>query len=72
MTDRIWDWLGRRADGRIELKHGGPRLPWELNNKCTKLRPAVTRLTGQHPDAANVVTALDRLLGVGAGSIEWG
>lgn len=72
LTDRIWNWLGRRADGRIELKLGGPRAQWELNNKCTKLRSALTRLAGQYPGTTNVVTALDRLLGVGAGSIEWG
>jgi energy-coupling factor transporter ATP-binding protein EcfA2 len=72
LTDRIWNWLGRRADGRIELKLGGPRSPWELNNKCTKLRSAVTRIAVLYPGAANVVTALDRLLGIGAGSIEWG
>jgi energy-coupling factor transporter ATP-binding protein EcfA2 len=72
LTDRIWSWLGRRADGRIELKLGGPRLPWELNNKCSKLRSAVSRIAAQYPGALNVVTALDQLLGVGSGSIEWG
>lgn len=72
LTDRIWNWLGRHADGRIELKLGGPRSPWELNNKCTKLRSAVTRLAAHYPGAANVVIAFDRLLGVGSGSIEWG
>lgn len=72
LTDRIWTWLGRRADGRIELKLGGPRSPWELNNKCGKLRSAVGRIAGQHVGSAVVVAALDRLLGVGAGSIEWG
>ncbi|QTT87982.1 AAA family ATPase [Pseudomonas chlororaphis] len=72
LTDRIWVWLGRRADGRIELKLGGPRSPWELNNKCSKLRSAVARITGQYPGATDVVTTLDRLLGVGVGSIEWG
>lgn len=72
LTDRIWVWLGRRADGRIELKLGGPRSPWELNNKCSKLRSAVARITGQYPGATDVVTTLDRLLGVGVGNIEWG
>lgn len=72
LTDRLWSWLGRRADGRIELKLGGPRSPWELNNKCTKLRSAVERIAGQHAGAPDVVVALTRLLGVGAGTIEWG
>lgn len=72
LTDRIWTWLGRRTDGRIELKLGGPRSPWELNNKCGKLRSAVGRIADQYAGATDVVAALDRLLGVGAGSIEWG
>ncbi|HHW1632075.1 TPA: AAA family ATPase [Pseudomonas aeruginosa] len=72
LTDRLWTWLGRRADGRIELKLGGPRSPWELNNKCAKLRSAVDRISAQHAGAPDVVVALTRLLGVGAGSIEWG
>lgn len=72
LTDRLWTWLGRRADGRIELKLAGPRLPWELNNKCTKLRSAVDRIAAQYAGAPVVVAALTRLLGVGVGSIEWG
>lgn len=72
LTDRLWTWLGRRTDGRIELKLGGPRSPWELNNKCTKLRSAVDRVAAQHAGAPDVVAALTRLLGVGAGSVEWG
>jgi len=72
LTDRLWNWLGRRADGRIELKLGGPRSLWELNNKCTKLRSAVDRVAGQHAGAPDAVVALTRLLGIGAGTIEWG
>lgn len=72
LTDRLWTWLGRRSDGRIELKLAGPRSPWELNNKCTRLRSAVDRIAAQHAGATDVVAALTRLLGVGAGSIEWG
>lgn len=71
LTDRLWTWLGRRSDGRIELKLSGPRSPWELNNKCTKLRSAVDRVAAQHAGASDVVAALTRLLGVGAGTIEW-
>jgi energy-coupling factor transporter ATP-binding protein EcfA2 len=71
-TDRLWNWLGRRADGRIDLKLRGPRSPWELNNKCTKLCAAVERIAGQYAGAPEVVAPLTRLLGVGAGSIEWG
>lgn len=72
LTDRLWTWLGRRADGRIELKLAGPRSPWELNNKCAKLRSAVERIAAQQAGAPDVVGALTRLLGVGAGTIEWG
>lgn len=72
LTDRVWTWLGRRGDGRLELKLGGPRSPWELNNKCTKLRSAVLRIADQHAGARAVVEALTGLLGVAGGSIEWG
>ncbi len=72
LTDRIWTWLGKRADGRLELKLGGPRSPWELNNKSSKLRSAVGRIAAQYAGATEIVAALDQLLGVGAGSIEWG
>lgn len=71
LTDQLWTWLGRHADGRIELRLGGPRSPWELNNKCTKLRSAFSRIAMQHSGAPDVVATLDRLLGVSAGSIEW-
>lgn len=71
LTDRLWTWLGRRADGRIELKLAGPRSPWELNNKCSKLRSSVRRIMDQHEGAPDVHAALDNLLGVGSGSIEW-
>ncbi|MEW2897579.1 hypothetical protein AB1A85_21865, partial [Stenotrophomonas maltophilia] len=35
-------------------------------------RSAVDRISAQHAGAPDVVVALTRLLGVGAGSIEWG
>ncbi|HHW1764640.1 TPA: AAA family ATPase [Pseudomonas aeruginosa] len=72
LTDRLWTWLGRRADGRLELRLGGPRSPWELNNKCAKLRSSVERIANQHAGAPEAVAALVRLLGVAGGSIEWG
>ena len=72
LTDRLWTWLGRRADGRIDIKLGGPRSPWELNNKCTKLRSAVDRIATQHAGAPLAVAALTRLLSVSGTSIEWG
>ena len=64
--------MGRRGDGRIELKLSGPRSPWELNNKCNKIRSSLRR--SQNPPNAIVSTlgALDALLGVAGGSIEWG
>lgn len=72
LTDRLWTWMGRRGDGRIDIKLGGPRSPWELNNKCTKLRAAVDRIAAQHPGAPDAVAALVRLLSVSGTSIEWG
>ncbi|MEH6575673.1 MAG: AAA family ATPase [Amphritea sp.] len=72
LTDRLWTWLGRRADGRIELKLGGPKSPWELNNKCNKLRSALRRLPNQSNGLVSSLEALDALLGINGGSIEWG
>ena len=72
LTDRLWTWLGRRADGRIDIKLPGPRSPWELNNKCTKLRTAVDRIAAQYTGAPDAVAALARLLNVNGASIEWG
>ena len=72
LTDRLWTWLGRRGDGRIDIKLGGPRSPWELNNKCSKLRSAVDRIATQHAGAPQAVAALAALLNVNGASIEWG
>lgn len=72
LTDRLWTWLGRRADGRIDIKLGGPRSPWELNNKCSKLRSAVDRIAAQHAGAPQAVAALAAMLNVSGASIEWG
>lgn len=72
LTDRLWTWLGRRGDGRLELKLGGPRAKWELNNKCMKLRGALGRVTNPHPAIPVILAALDDLLGINGGSIEWG
>ncbi len=72
LTDSLWSWMGRRGDGRIEIKLSGPRSPWELNNKCSKLKSAVNRIAAQYPGAPDAVAALDRLLGVSGASIEWG
>lgn len=72
LTDRLWTWLGRRGDGRLELKLGGPRANWELNNKCIKLRGALARVPNPHPAMPAVLAALDDLLGINGVSIEWG
>ncbi len=72
LTDRLWTWLGRRGDGRLELKLAGPRAKWELNNKCMKLRGALARLPNPNPAILSVVAALDDLLGINGGAIEWG
>lgn len=72
LTDRLWTWLGRRGDGRIDIKLRGPRSPWELNNKCSKLRSAVDRIAAQHAGAPQAVAALAALLNVSGDSIEWG
>ena len=71
LTDRLWSWLGRHGDGRIELKLAGPRSPWELNNKCSKLRSALRGRTDP-PTVVEAHAALDALLGVNGNSIEWG
>lgn len=72
LTDRLWTWMGRRGDGRIELKLSGPRSPWELNNKCNKIRSSLRRGPNQSEGILASVGALDSLLGVANGSIEWG
>lgn len=72
LTDRLWTWLGKRGDGRLELKLGGPRSPWELNNKCLKLRAALARVMNNQANLPPVVQTLDVLLGVSGTSIEWG
>ncbi|MFG6433558.1 AAA family ATPase [Roseateles sp. LYH14W] len=72
LTDQLWRWFGNRVDGRLELKLAGPGMPWELNNKCVKLRAAVGRITEQFPAAAPAVQALTALTGVAGNSIEWG
>lgn len=71
LTDRLWTWLGRQGDGRIELKLGGPKVPWELNNKCNKLRSALGRLPNPSNGLMPSLAALDALLGVHGSSIEW-
>lgn len=71
LTDRVWTWLGRRGDGRITIKLGGPRSPWELNDKCSRLRSAVDRIAAQHAGAPQAVAALAALLNVSGASIEW-
>ena len=63
--------MGRRGDGRIELKLSGPRSLWELNNKCTKIRSALRRLPSQTNGVSISINALDSLLGVNGSSIEW-
>ncbi|CAM5604753.1 hypothetical protein RLIN73S_06787 [Rhodanobacter lindaniclasticus] len=72
LTDQLWTWMGRRGDGRLELKLPGPRSPWELNNKCLKLRSALNRMSAQYPNVVAAVAALDKLLSVNGVSIEWG
>lgn len=72
LTDRLWSWMGRQGDGRIELKLTGPKSPWELNNKCNKLRSALRRLPNPPAGLVSSLAALDALLGVNGGSIEWG
>ncbi|MBV6887961.1 AAA family ATPase [Xanthomonas campestris pv. spermacoces] len=72
LTDRLWTWLSRRGDGRLEIKLGGPRSPWELNNKCSKLKSAVARVAVQYPGAQQAVDALTALLSVNGAGIEWG
>ncbi|MGH1374297.1 MAG: AAA family ATPase [Cellvibrionaceae bacterium] len=72
LTDRLWTWMGKRGDGRIELKLSGPRSPWELNNKCNKIRSSLRRNQIQSNAIVSSIKALDALLGVAGGAIEWG
>ena len=71
LTDQLWRWFGNRVDGRLELKLSGPGAPWELNNKCLKLRLAIGRVTERFPEAEPAVAALTTLTGVAGASIEW-
>lgn len=71
LTDRLWTWLGKRGDGRIELKLSGPRADWELNNKCLKLRKSVNNIADKYAGAPEAVSALSVLLDVSGTSIEW-
>lgn len=72
LTDQLWRWFGNRVDGRLELKLSGPGAPWELNNKCLKLRSAIGLITERFPEVAPAVVALTTLTGVAGASIEWG
>ena len=72
LTDQLWRWFGNRVDGRLELKLSGPGQPWELNNKCVKLRSAVGRVGARFPESVRAVEALTTLTGVANDSIEWG
>lgn len=72
LTDRLWTWMGKRGDGRLDLKLGGPKAKWELNNKCMKLRGALGRIPNPHAAIPAVIDELDALLGINGGSIEWG
>lgn len=72
LTDQLWRWFGNRVDGRLELKLSGPGAPWELNNKCLKLRSAIGRITERFPEVEPAVAALTTLTGVAGTSIEWG
>lgn len=71
LTDRLWVWMGRRGYGRIELKLSGPSSPWELNNKCNKIRSSLRRNQNQSNAIITSLGALDSLLGVEGSSIEW-
>lgn len=70
LTDRLWNWMSRREFGSIELKLGRPRASYELNDKCSKLR-AKLRGREEPPALKGCFEALDKLLGVNSGSIEW-
>ena len=72
LTDRLWTWMGKRGLGKIELKLSGPRDPWELNNKCNKIRSSLKGIPDQSHGILLSIGALNSLLGVANGSIEWG
>lgn len=71
LTDRLWTWTSRRQFGPLELKLIKPGAPYELRNKCEKLR-ALLRNRTDPPALQGAYNALDAMLGVDGGSIEWG
>lgn len=71
LTDRAWTWLGRRHDGRLELKLAGPRANWELSNKCIKLRSGLGSIQDPAQGVVEILSGLDALLRVSGTSIEW-
>ena len=73
LTDRIWKWLAKNADGELDLKLNRPGAPVELHNKCGKLLSALKRqqLALTYPAAGEMVIGLNGLLGIGGLSIEW-
>lgn len=56
----------------VTLRLSGPRSPWELNNKYNKIRASLRRNSSQSDGVLTSVNALNSLLGVDNGSIEWG
>ena len=72
LTDRAWTWFGRRHGGVLELKLGGPRAKFELNNKCVKLRSGLARLQHAPQGVDEILAGLDALIRINGASIEWG
>jgi len=71
LTDRLWRWMDRRGLGAIDLTLTGPRAKWELNNKCVRIRAALRRIDNASAGIQQALAALDALLGVQGGAIEW-
>lgn len=72
LTDRAWTWFGRRHGGVLELKLGGPRAKFELNNKCVKLRSGLAKLQNPPQGVDEILAGLDALIRINGASIEWG
>jgi recombinational DNA repair ATPase RecF len=73
LTDKVWKWLIKNANGDISLKLSGPKSPVELNNKCQKILEALRKqkLEERFDVGCVMVTSLDTLLKVGGQSVYW-
>ena len=70
VTDRLWKWLPKYGDARLDIKFTGPNGHLELHNKCLKLRKALEGIKDRHNAIPTMIEAMDRVLRDG-NSVEW-